>query len=122
MKANHNSNIKVGALLVKIAAIINFVIGGIAFLAGLIAFVGLLFYAINLSFLGFLVILAGMVVLILGFVLYRLQQLMRYKRSARNSAVWSIVLGIILMSSLSGILALIGGILVLVETNKKIKK
>jgi len=119
MKDNKNLNIKTGALLVKIAAIINFVIGGLAFIFGLISFIGLSFYANIPSLVGLFVLLTAMVVLVLGFLLLRIYQLMRYPKTARKGGIWSIVLGAILMSSLSGILALIGGILVLVELGKK---
>lgn len=117
-----NSTIETGILLVKIAAIINFVIAGLLFFFGLIAFVGLSIYRTTPFNLGFFVLFIAIILLLFGFLFWKVHERMSDTKTAKNGAIWSIVLGALLISNISGILALIGGILVLVELDKSNKK
>ena len=117
-----------GALLTKIAAIIDFVIAGIILLIGIIysmliaSGVGELKSSMPTDILAILIFLAlllvSVIVLILGLLLYKASKKMLNPKTARNGAIWAIVLGVITLSSLSGILALIGGIIGLSDANK----
>jgi hypothetical protein len=110
---------KNGALLTKISAVINFIIAGLVFLGSIIAVLGLSFYRglpINLGVLGFL---AALVILVFGLLVWNAGSKMEDSRTVRNGAVWAVVLGAITIGTVSGILALIGGILGLMDADKK---
>lgn len=110
---------KNGALLTKIAAIIDFVIAGLILLIGLLAVLGTALYQgapINLV----LVILAvSLVVFVIGMLLWNAAKKMQNSKTVRNGAIWAIVLGVFTMSAFSGVLALIGGIIGLIDSDKK---
>src|SRR3989344_8518329 len=117
-----------GALLTKIAAIIDFVVAGIILLIGIICSiliasgVGELKSSIPIDILAMLIflvlLLISVVVLVFGLLLYKASKKMLNPKTTRNGAIWAIVLGVITLGNISGILALIGGIIGLSDANK----
>lgn len=111
---------KTGSLLTKIAAIINIVFAGLAFLLGFIAFIGLGFFQRGIHFnLGIFVLGLSIIGLVLGFLLLNASEKMKNSKTVKNGAVWAIVIGVLTLTNLTGILALIGGIIALIDSDKK---
>ena len=117
-----------GAMLTKIAAIINFVVSGIILLAGIIfsLVIGYIPEANNselsnqvVSFIIIaLAVLISFIIFLLGWLLLSASRKMRDKKTVKNGAIWAIVIGAITLGNVSGIFALIGGILALVDADK----
>lgn len=111
-----------GSLLTKIAAIINFVAAVIVAVIGIvIATLGSMFLKetrIAPLLLGLILIIVAIVVLILGLLELRAADKMKNPKTARNGAIWAIVLGAITIGNISGILALIGGIIGIIDADK----
>lgn len=117
-----------GASLTKIAAIINFVIAGIVLFVALVislfinyirklpnAEVSHPFLPIAIFILG---ILISLVIILIGCILLISSRKMLNAKTARNGAIWAIIIGVIEIGNIIGILALIGGIIGLTDANK----
>ncbi|MDO8622783.1 MAG: hypothetical protein Q7R52_00900 [archaeon] len=114
-----------GAMLTKIAAIVDFVIAGLIFIAGIAVLFLWDLIPVEMKtdaptkLVIFLIILAVFVViLVLSFLFLMASKRMRNPKTVRNGAIWAIVLGAINIGNISGILALIGGIIGLVDADK----
>ncbi|OGJ20031.1 hypothetical protein A3K73_03930 [Candidatus Pacearchaeota archaeon RBG_13_36_9] len=107
-----------GALLTKISAIINFVVAGIIFLIGIIGIFGLFVFPRLTILLMFIFLLVGLIVLIFALLLWNAAVKMKNPRTVKNGAIWAIVLGALTLGNVTGILALVGGIIALIESDK----
>lgn len=112
----------IGALLTKISAIIDFIAAAIIFIIGFIAMAGIVIFPRLSGILSFILILVGAIVLVFGFIIWHAAKLMENPRTVKNGAIWAIVLGALTVGNISGILALIGGIIALVESEKTEKR
>lgn len=113
---------KTGALLTKIAAIINLVIAGLIFVVGTIAILAMTFYqgiAVNLFILISLFFIFSFIIFLSGILLLNASKKMKTSKNVKNGAIWALVIGVLTMKFLTGILALIGGIIALVDSDKK---
>jgi len=113
---------KTGALLTKIAAIINLVVAGLVFLLGITALIGLGLYQgqggmpLNL---GIMVMAISLIGFVLGFLLLNAAEKMKSQKTVKNGGIWAIVIGVITLTNITGIIALIGGILAVLDADKK---
>ncbi len=110
---------KTGSLLVKIAAIINIVIAGLVIFGGILSLIGITLYTkfpINLSIVIFII---AILISIFGYLLLDASKKMQNSKTVKNGSIWAIVLGVLTISSIAGILALIGGIIGLIDADKK---
>lgn len=110
---------KTGALLTKISAIINFVVAGIIFLIGIVALIGLNMYQGIPFNLVFLMLAFTLIVLVVGLLLWNAAEKMKNKKTVKKGAIWAIVLGVLTIQVISGILALVGGIIAIIDADKK---
>lgn len=114
-----------GAVLTKISAILNFVFSGIIFLIGVLSAIGLSLFQETPFFLSIRVnmmlifLLIALVILALGFVLLNISKKMQNSKTVKNASIWAIVIGALTFSSISGILALVGGIIGIIDSDKK---
>ncbi len=109
---------KTGALLTKIAAIINLITAGIILLLGIILIIGLSLYQ-GLPFnLIFIILLISLIIFAIGLLLWNASEKMKNPKTVRTGAIIAIVVGVLSISSLIGILALIGGIIALIDSDK----
>lgn len=107
-----------GSLLTKISAIINLVFAGLAIFFGLIAILGISAYSNFPKTLSIIIFALAALSLIMGLLLWNASKKMQDKKTVKSGAIWAIILGIILITNVSGILALIGGIFALVDSDK----
>jgi hypothetical protein len=94
------------------------IIAAIIFISGLIAVIGLGLYQGIPHNLLFLILLGALVAFIVGLLILNASKKMKKPETVKNGAIWAIVLGIISLGSVSGILALIGGIIALIDSEK----
>ncbi|MEA3329868.1 MAG: hypothetical protein U9Q06_03935 [Nanoarchaeota archaeon] len=119
---------KTGSLLAKISAIINLVLAIFIFLIGIcltiIAGMGIGESSGNVSPFGISMIILAItlfisgIMLTLSLLLFSASTKMKNPKTVKNGAIWSLVLGIITFGNLSGILALVGGIIGLSDADK----
>lgn len=114
-----------GAMLTKIAAIVDFVIAGLIFIAGIVCFLFWNLIPVEIKtdipsklIVSLIIVAIFAIVLILGFLFLMASRRMRNPKTVRNGAIWAIVLGAINFGNISGILALIGGIIGLNDADK----
>ena len=122
-----------GSLLTKIAAIIDFIAAGILGLVGIVLFSLIMSGVIpdsakadlsgmpvgSLAGIILLIcILIGVLFLVMGLLLYKASKKMLNPKTTRKGSIWAIVIGVITLSNISGILALIGGIIGLSDAGK----
>ena len=108
----------IGALLTKIAAIINFAVAGIVLLLGVIAFLGVSFYQGTPLNLMIVLVIVFLVLIVLGILLLNASKKMKNPSTVKNGAIWAIVLGVLTFSNFSGVLAIIGGVIALIDSDK----
>ena len=107
-----------GSLLTKIAAIINLALAGLIFILGIIAIIGVSIYEgvpYNVLIL-FLVVM--LILFAFGFLLLYFSNQMKNPKKVKSASIWAIVLGIISVGNFTGILALVGVIVGLIDSEK----
>ncbi len=107
-----------GSSLTKIAAIISIVVAGLITLFGLIAVMGALFYNGFLNLIGLLLI-SITIMLVMGILMLRASKKMKDAKTVKQGAIWAIVLGVLNIGLVTGILCFIGGIIALIDADKK---
>lgn len=114
-----------GSILTKIAGIINLVLAAIIFVFGLVAMVGFSIYngtpfllskTVNLLM---IFIILSIVLFALGMLMLKSSKKMQNTKTVRNGAIWAIILGVLNLSFLTGVLSLVGGIIGLIDADKK---
>lgn len=108
-----------GALLTKIAGIIDIVIGGIILFFGLIAIFGLTLYQGIPYNLFILLLTIPLMFFVLGGLILNSSKKMENAKTVKNGSIWAIVLGVLTMQFFTGVLTLIGGIIALIDSDKK---
>ena len=116
---------KTGSLLTLIAAIIDLAVAGIVFL---LAFIIPLLISLGITpekdipfapiFLSLILALVAILVFLLGILLLTASRKMKSQKTVRNGAIWAIILGALTIGQVSGILALIGGIIGIIDADK----
>lgn len=107
-----------GAVITKISAIIDIIAGIIVFLLAIGLGIGLAVTNWLPSWLSGIGVIIAILIFIFGLLVWRAAEMMRDPRRVRSGAIWAIVLGVITLSSITGILTLIGGIIALVDSGR----
>jgi hypothetical protein len=105
-----------GAIITKISAIINIILAILVFLAAIGVGIGIALIDWLPNWLSSIGILIAIVLFVFGLLVWRAGNLMQDPRTVKSGAVWAIVLGVITISTFTGILTLIGGIIALIES------
>jgi hypothetical protein len=106
-----------GALLTKISAVISMIVAILVFLAAIGVAIGITVIDWIGGF-AIITLIAAVIVFIFALLLWRAAEMMKNPRTVRSGAIWAIVLGILTLGNLAGILALIGGIIALIESGR----
>ncbi len=109
---------KTGAIITKISAIIDIVVAVLVFLAAIGVGIGLSLTDALPAWLSSIGIIIAIVLFVFGLLVWRAANMMEDPRTVRSGSIWAIVLGVITISTFTGVLTLIGGIIALVESSR----